>query len=114
MEAFQARRARAAAATKEAQEIQAPALADRSAASESAQRVLQARNDRSRIDVDWKAYDQATQRQNAALEQQLRAGRRGHNAQLQLEKLAPRLRAEAWDLIRKYRPRRPDRPSRAV
>src|SRR5262245_42466808 len=99
---FQTRRARASAVAKEAQDIQAQAAADRSAASQSAQRVLQARNDRSRSDIDWKAYDQATQRQNQALEKLFQAGRRVRDAEVQIEKMGPLLRAEAWDLIKKY------------
>jgi len=99
---FQTRRERASAVAKEAQDIQAQAAADRSAASQSAQRVLQARNDRSRSDIDWKAYDQATQRQNQALEKLFQAGRRVRDAEVQIEKMGPLLRAEAWDLIKKY------------
>ena len=98
--AFQAGRARVVAAAREAEGVQAEAQADRATASQSALGLLQSKDE-----VDWKAYDQANQRQTAALERAIRAGRRGREAQVQLERLMPRHRSDAWDIIRQHQTR---------
>jgi hypothetical protein len=101
VEGFRAHRARVLAMAKEAEGAQAHASAERVAASQAALSLL-ARGD----GVDWKAYDQATDRQTAAVARSLRAVQRGQAARKQLDTLAARYRRDAWALIAKYQAKR--------
>jgi hypothetical protein len=56
--------------------------------------------------VDWKAYDHEKHRQIAAVEQSLKAAERGRNARKQIERLAARVRRDAWHLITSHQVRR--------
>lgn len=98
---FTADRAGARASAQEAEATQVRARADQSSAASAGLSALLQKDD-----VDWRAYDQAAERQRAAMEQLLAAGRQGRDARSRWEKIASQYRQKAWDIIQMHQTQR--------